>query len=143
MIVDELDEERWSFYGFESPREGRPVQAWIGQIRVDRLDDHLFAIKDQLAMLQVTPRSEWDQPLFDPLWGEGGISEIRFDPIKCERGKFYYRIYGVFDEESAAYIFLHATNKQRRNDKHGKAIAKRRLGELRSGEATTHEIDLE
>src|SRR5579863_7183535 len=129
----------WDFDGFESPKEGKPVQAWLDGLQADHRDE----IKDRLAELQVTPRDEWEEPLFDPLVGEGGISEIRFDPIKCQRGKFYYRIYGAFEEEEIRYIFLHATNKRERNDRHGKAIAKRRLLELGAGQAKTHPIRLD
>jgi hypothetical protein len=112
----EEQECRWTFLGFESPNEGRPVQSWFDNLT----EDHRDEIKDVLAFLQVTPRADWEeQPnrLFDPLIGEGGISEIRFDPIKCLQGKFYYRIYGFFGaEEEESYKFLHATNKKVKND---------------------------
>jgi hypothetical protein len=144
MVEQENGELRWSFKGFESAREGQPLQEWIAQLKADLLQEHLYAIKDQLAEMQVMPRDDWGQPLFDELEGEGGISEIRIiPPIYSDENAFHYRIYGVFDEESVSYIFLHATNKKERNDKDGKKIAKRRLGELEAGTATTHEIDLD
>lgn len=138
-MSDQDSEIRWSFHGFLSSKEGRPVQVWLDGLP----PDHLDSVKDRLAELQVMPRSEWEEPFFDDLIGEGGISEIRFDFIKCERGKFYYRIYGLFEEEQVRYIFLHSTNKRERNDRHGKAIAKRRLRELRAGQATIHAIRLD
>ncbi len=132
---------KWTFLDFESADEGQPVQSWFNSLP----EDHRDEVKDRLGFLQVTPRSLWDEPFFDPLVGEGGeISEIRFDPIKCIRGKFYYRIYGFFGlEEEESYKFLHATNKKRRNDKDGKAIAKRRLRQLQNGEAKLHQFNMD
>jgi hypothetical protein len=132
---------KWAFFGFESAREGKPVQFWFDNLPEDHRDEN---VKDRLAFLQVTPRTEWNQPFFDPLDGEGEISEIRFDLIKCLRGKFYYRIYGFFgSEKEESYNFLHGTNKKSRNDKHGKAIAKRRLRQLQDGEAKLHKFGLD
>jgi len=131
---------RWVFLGFESPKEGQPVQFWFDNLT----EEHRDAIKDQLAFLQVTPRAIWEEPFFDPLIGEEGISEIRFVPIKSLLAKFYYRIYGFFGaEEEETYKFLHATNKKSRNDRHGKKIAKRRLRELQNGEAELHPFGLD
>jgi hypothetical protein len=131
---------RWAFRGFESPKEGQPVQFWYDHLPVEHHDE----IKDLLAFLQVTPRVQWEEPLFDPLIGEGGISEIRCAEIKCLQGKFYYRIYGYFGaEEEESYNFLHPNNKKKRNDRHGKAIAKRRLRELQNEEATLHDFNLD
>jgi hypothetical protein len=132
---------KWTFLDFESAAEGTPVQSWFDSLP----EDHRDEVKDRLGFLQVTPRSDWDEPYFDPLVGEGGeISEIRFDPIKGVRGKFHYRIYGYFGlEEEESYKFLHATNKQQRNDRDGKAIAKRRLRQLQSREADFHQFDME
>lgn len=136
-MSDEVGDCVWTFLGFESAKEGQPVQTWFDGLPLDHLDE----VKDRLGVLQVLPRSDWDEPYFDPLIGEGGISEIRFDPIKCVKGKFYYRIYGFFEDE--AYIFLHATNKKVKNDRHGKKIAKRRLRELQDGQAEAHQLDLD
>jgi hypothetical protein len=139
MNSDEQD-FKWVFLGFESAEEGQPVQGWFNNL----IEDHRDIVKDLLGFLQVLPRSGWEDPFFDPLPGEGGISEIRFAPIKCLRGKFYYRIYGFFDSElEESYNFLHATNKKTRNDKHGKAKAKKRLRQLKSGEAKLHRFDLD
>jgi len=142
MNSDEQD-CRWTFLGFESPSGEKPVQSWFYSLP----EEHRDEIKDVLAFLQVTPRAYWEeQPnrLFDPLIGEGGISEIRFEPIKCIRGKFYYRIYGFFGaEEEKSYKFLHATNKKVRNDRPGKKIGKRRLLEVQENTATLHKFSLD
>lgn len=131
------------FFDFASPKQGRPVQAWFNGL----FEDHREAVKDRLSYLVALPSSAWEEPFFDPLIGDGGISEIRFDPIKCERGKFYYRIYGFFGQEDKqqeeSYNFLHATNKNARNDRHGKAIAKSHLRELQDGEASLEPFDMD
>jgi hypothetical protein len=130
----------WLFLSFESDDEGQPVQVWFDNL----FPEHLDLVKDRLSYLQVTPRSDWDEPYFDPLIGAGGISEIRFDRILCARGKFYYRIYGYFGpEEEESYNFLHATNKKAKNDKHGKATAKNRLDKVQNGQAKLHKFNLD
>src|SRR6266849_4773079 len=139
-MSDEVADCVWTFLGFESAKEGQPVQKWFDGLPLDHLDE----VKDRLGLLQVLPRSDWDEPYFDPLIGEGGISEIRFDTIRCVRGKFNYRIYGFFGlEEEESYNFLHTTNKKARNDRRGKNIAKRRLRELQDKKATLHEFNLD
>jgi len=134
---------RWTFLGFESLGEGQPVQFWFDKLT----EEHRDEIKDVLAFLQVTPRAEWEElpgHPFDPLIGEGGISEIRFKPIKCLRGIFYYRIYGFFGaRQEESYKFLHGTNKKVKNDRHGKKIAKRRLLEIQEKKATLHKFSLD
>jgi hypothetical protein len=133
----------WDFWAFESLAEGRPIERWWRGLPDDS-DDHRGHIGDTLAQLQVAPRAEWEEPFFDPLTGENGISEIRFIPPIMSVGKtFYYRIYGFFEEERLRYTFLHATNKPRRNDKDGKSIAKRRLRELLADEATAYPFYLD
>jgi hypothetical protein len=142
-MSDELIDIRWEFFGFESAEEGKPIDDWWNSLPEDS-DDHRGLIKDILSQLQVTPRDEWEEPFFDPLIGEDGISEIRFiPPIISITGEFHYRIYGFFEEEQLRYTFLHATNKPRRNDKNGKAIAKRRLHELVANQAAIYPIDLD
>ena len=136
-MIPEEEQSKWDFLGYESVEEGKPVQNWFDGLP----DDHRDAIKDILSFLQVTPRADWDEPWYDPLIGEGGISEIRFEELKDERGKFYYRIYGFFgDEEEGSYKFLHAVNKKERNDRDGKGIAKKRKRKLENGEAKLHEF---
>ena len=133
---------KWTFLGFESAKEGKPVQSWFNGLP----EDHRDEIKDRLGILQVTPRADWEELFFDPLIGEGGIiSEIRFDGITDSSGKFVYRIYGYFGpEEEESYKFLHGKNKYPiRNDRHGKAIAKRRLQEIQNEEAKLHPFDMD
>ena len=144
MIADVPDDERWDWYQFSSERDPMPIEDWLAKMK-DEYPDHFLAIKDQLAQMQVTPFSEWeDERLFDPLEGEGGISEIRIDPpFYVNQRAFFYRIYGFADEDRASYVFLHGTNKRRKNDEHGKSVAKKRLAELYSGEAKAREISLE
>ena len=132
---------KWTFLAFESEKDGQPVQSWYDSLT----EDHRYIVKDTLSFLQVTPRVGWDEPYFDALAGEGGeISEIRFEPIVCVRGKFYYRIYGFFGlEEEESYKFLHSVNKKARNDKHGKSTAKGRLRQLQDGEAKLHPFNMD
>jgi len=136
------DQEKWTFLSFESAKEGKPIQSWFDGLP----EDHRDAVKDILATLQVTRRCDWEEPLFDPLIGEGGeISEIRVVPVIVgPEGRFVYRIYGFFGEEDEeSYKFLHAVNKKVGNDKHGKAIAKRRLGEFKDGQAQFHAFSMD
>lgn len=142
--MSETDQEecRCKFEAFESPELGKPVQTWFNSL----LEDHRDHIKETLAVMQVMPWSDWDESEnYDPLIGEGGISEIRFAEIISEQGKFCYRIYGFFDEAEGSYIFLHGTNKRKRNDKDGKRIAKQRLADLEAQEGTSsvHEFSMD
>src|SRR6266566_1568366 len=102
---------KWTFLDFESADEGQPVQSWFNSLP----EDHRDEVKDRLGFLQVTPRSLWDEPFFDPLLAR----------------------------EEKSHKFLHATNKKRRNDKDGKAIAKRRLRQLQNGEAKLHQFNMD
>jgi hypothetical protein len=143
----EIENVWWDFVAFKSAEEGEPIDEWWRSLPDDS-DDHRGHIKDILGQLQITPPEEWedgsDDPLFDPLIGEGGISEIRFVPaIFSVKGRFCYRIYGFMEAEELRYTFLHATNKPRRNDKDGKSTAKRRLRELIAKQATTCPIHLD
>jgi hypothetical protein len=77
--------------------------------------------------------------VFDPLRGEGGISEIKIPGIRCLRdGKaqtITYRFYGFFGpkEYPHSYTFLHATAKQAKNDVEGKQLAKGRFHDFATG----------
>src|SRR5437899_11492215 len=89
---------KWTFLDFESADEGQPVYSWFNSLP----EDHRDEVKDRLGFLQVTPRCLRDEPFVDPLVGEGGdISEIRFDHLKCIRGKCHDRIYGLSGLEEA------------------------------------------
>lgn len=127
------DEKEWTFFGFESPQEGRPVQRWFDLLCEDDKDE----IRDLLLYLKVGKRL-WRKPEYDPLIGEGGISEIRVPDIRDSRGTITYRIYGWFGPRGWEYTFLHATDKKVRNDKDGKRIAKNRLGQIEQSTATVH-----
>ena len=130
----------WEFWGFESKAEGCPVQAWFDGLRVEAREE----IIDLVGHLRVMVDRQWRSPEFDPLNGEGGISELRPANVRCEEGSLTYRIYGwrgYPDEWS--YTFLHGTRKEVTNDREGKAIAKQRLRELATGRATVHRFDFE
>src|SRR2546429_2678605 len=83
---------KWTFLDFESADEGQPVQSWFNSLP----EDHRDEVKDRLGFLQVTPRSLWDEPFFDPLVGEGGeISEIDRKST-CLNSSHGYISYAVF-----------------------------------------------
>ena len=133
------EEWQWTFLSFQSTEDGKPIQEWY-----DRLPrDHKVEVASLLQYVQKLTRSAWGRPFFDPLEGEAGISEIIVPDIRDERGVAYYRIYGYRGPEQQQYTFLHATNKKVRNDEHGKAIARRRLEQLKRRDATVHEFDFE
>lgn len=135
----ERTEWRWTFLGIESVEEGRPSQEWFDSLP----DEHQGEIIAVLQYLGNVPKGLWVRPNFDPLEGAGGISEIIVPDIRGLTGVAYYRIYGYFGPGKQEYTFLHATDKKARNDKDGKAIAQRRLGELQRREAGTHKFDFE
>ena len=126
------DEWQWTFFSFESTRESRPVQDWYDKLP----EDHKSEVSDLLRYMANLRSTAWDRPLFDHLEGAGVISEIRVPDIRDDLGVAYYRIYGFFGLGKQEYTFLHANNKKARNDRDGKAIAKRRFEEIKSGSAT-------
>jgi len=132
--VDAKEEWRWTFLGFESVKEGRPVQSWYDSLP----EAHKEEIRDLFLYLEKATDSVWRKPEFDPLSGAGGISEIRVPEIRHAGGSITYRIYGYFGPRQREYTFLHATAKKVRNDKHGKRIARDRLDQLAHGNATAH-----
>lgn len=129
-------EWRWSFLGYGSAEDGRPVQIWFDQLPEEAKDE----IRDLLVHLEKMTNRLWRSPEFDPLDGEGGISELRPDNVTVEMDgglvTLTLRIYGCFSGRS--YIFLHGTRKTVSNDKNGKRIARGRLEQLKRGEATVH-----
>jgi hypothetical protein len=135
----------WEFFGFESKAEGRPVQAWYNRLRVEAKEE----ITDLVEHLRVRVASQWGWPDFDPLDGEGGISELRPANIHCEEGSLTYRIYGVRGYPGKwSYTFLHGVRKEERNDMEGKEFAKwrlRQLGEeeIKRGGPAIHKFDFE
>jgi len=139
--MGENREWRWQFCAFESAEEGRPVQAWFDNLPSDIKDE----ICDLLAYLEKVTSSQWRKPEFDPLEGEEGISEVRPTTIQLEvNGEFVIftcRLYGFFGPLERTYCFLHGGRKEKRNDRYGKRIAKRRLEEIISGRARIHQFE--
>jgi hypothetical protein len=99
--------------------------------------------------LRVKKASRWDRPDFDPLEGEGGISEIRPDNIRGDSGNTTLRVYGLMGyPDRMSYTFLHGTEKDVKNDRDGKDFAKYRLQQLtaetfRRGKPAVHEFNFE
>jgi len=133
--------KRIEFYGVESEREGCPVQQWYDNtVNMDGQDE-IFNLASHLSAL---PSGLWRRPDFDPLEGEGGISEVRPKDIRSIDGNFTYRIYGVLGHpDKWSYTFLHGTDKDVKNDRIGKEIAKRRLRELEERRATVHRFNFQ
>ena len=128
---------RWTFLGFQSASDDRPVQTWFDGLPDKDRDE----IKDLLVHMQNITNRLWRKPEFDPLEGAGGISEIRCD-IRDERGVVNYRLYGYFGPGEREYTFLHGICKKVRNDYDGKRIAKDRLHQIGYG-ATVHKFSFE
>jgi hypothetical protein len=135
-----MDKWRWGFLGFESDAEGRPIQDWFDSLTLDQKLD----IANLCQRLSRMTNVRWTRPEYDPLAGEGGVSEL-ISNVKTDAGTLFGRIYGIrnWKEYSRYYVFLHGTNKEAKNDKEGKAVAKRRLLQLDSNQATVHEFDFQ
>src|SRR5713226_10655353 len=112
------------FYGIDVKGEGQVVQDWFNGLSIDAQDEIL-----NLALhLEKLPTGLWRRPDFDPLDGEGGISELRPKDIRGPEGNIIYRIYGWLGHPNRnSYMFLYGTDKEEKNDLEGKAIAKWRL----------------
>jgi hypothetical protein len=140
--MNEAAEWQWQFLCFKSEREGCPVQSWFDGLPDDAQDE----IRDLLGYLRIKTKSKWEKPSFDPLAGEGGISELRPGKISREESgvikTYTYRIYGFRGprEFEHSYTFLHGNDKNVRNDKDGKRIAKERLVQIERREATVCEF---
>jgi len=126
------------FYGIEVYREGRIVQEWF-----DALDlDAQLEILNMALHLERLPMGRWRRPDYDPLDGEGGISELRPKDVRGVDGNIIYRIYGFRSHPNKnSYTFLHGTDKDVKNDLDGKIQAKRRLGQLFRPETRVHKFD--
>ncbi|MGO9323157.1 MAG: hypothetical protein ACLP07_01235 [Terracidiphilus sp.] len=117
----------WDFYGFKSTQEGAVVQEWFNRLDPAAQEE----IINLITHLRSRPGGQWVRPDFDPLEGEGGISELRPRDIRTMTGNKVYRIYGFRGCPTGhCYTFLHGTDKEVSNDIEGKAIAKRRLREI-------------
>lgn len=124
--------------GFQSAEEGRIVQKWFNGLPLEARAE----IIDILQGLQIVTTRRWGRPEFDPLKGAGGISEIRPDDIRSERGSETYRIYGFFGPDQREYTLLHGTLKTERNDRDGKRIAReRRNYVILHGDTAIHEFN--
>jgi hypothetical protein len=132
-----VDAWKWKFYGFESLLEGRPVQEWFNNLPADHKDEIVYL----LLQLQSATASKWRRPEFDPLKAAGGISEIIIRDIRDWAGVAYYRMYGYFGPGEHEYTFLHAIDKDVKNDIEGKRIAKERLDKIEREEARVHEFN--
>src|SRR5664280_2550847 len=136
-------DKTWTFFGFETEAAGRPVQAWFNRLRIEAKEE----IVDLVLHMRVRIARQWRLPEFDPLDGEGGISELRPNNIRCDEGSLTYRIYGVSAyPEEFSYTFLHGVRKEVKNDREGKKFAKWRLKQLyeehtRTGKPAAHIFD--
>ena len=130
---------RWRFMGFRCVEDGcRHVQNWFNGLPLEAKAE----IIDILQSLQIVTTRRWGRPEFDPLNGAGGISEIRPDDIRSERGVETYRIYGFFGPCQREYTLLYGTLKTVRNDRDGKRIAReRRDYVILQGSAAVHKFD--
>jgi hypothetical protein len=119
------------------------VQPWFNKLRIEAKEE----IVDLVLHMRARIARQWKLPEFDPLDGEGGISELRPNDIRCEEGSLTYRIYGLRGyPDKWSYIFLHGVRKEEKNDREGKSFAKWRLQQLheehlRTGEPAAHIFD--
>ena len=124
--MDQRQQWKWDFFGFETPAGNRPISNWINSLFDDAKDE----LVDVLLHLQIRPNNEWPAEHFKPL--EDGISEIRF-----KTASHRYRIYGCFGE-GQSYFMLVATDKKVSNQKDAKQLAKDRRGQLQRREARSY-----
>ena len=129
-----------AFYDIEVDGEGRVVLDWYNGLHPNAQDE----ILNLLLQLESLPMGLWSRPEFDPLFGEGGISELRADEVSTESGVSFYRIYGWKGfPDNHSYTLLHGTDKDEKNDIEGKSRAKWRADQLfRRNEATVHRFNL-
>jgi hypothetical protein len=125
--------------GFRCVEDGyRPVQSWFNGLPLEAKAE----IIDILQSLQIVTTRRWGRPEFDPLNGAGGISEIRPDDVRSERGSETYRIYGFFGLNQREYTLLYGKLKTERNDQDGKLLAaERRNYVILHGSAAVHKFD--
>ena len=128
------------FFGIEVIGEGQVVQDWYDSLIPDAQDE-ILNLALHLARL---PMGLWRRPDFDPLEGEGGISELRPKDVRSDEGNTTYRIYGWLGyPDRNCYTFLHGTDKDERNDVDGKQHARSRAEQLFRNEARVHRFDFE
>ena len=125
------------FFGIDVEGEGRVVQEWFNGLIPDARDE----ILNLVLHLERLPMGRWRRPEFDPLDGEGGISELRPKNIRSDEGSIAYRIYGWKGyPDNGSYTFLHGTDKDEDNDVEGKEHAKWRADQLFRHKARTHKF---
>jgi len=130
----------WKWFGFESRQEGCVAQDWFNGLDIDAQ----LEILNMIGHLRVLPGGKWSRPDYDPLLGEGGISELRPKDVRTAEGNKTYRIYGVREyPDKHSYTFLHGTDKEQKNDRDGKDIARRRLRQLLENRGSIQEFDFE
>jgi thiamine kinase-like enzyme len=127
---------RWTFLGYTSADEGKPVQKWFDGLLPDEQDE----IADQFRIMATVNSSLWRRPEFDPLDGED-FSEIRPPDIRSNEGSKTYRVYGFFGPGKHEWTMLHGSEKSVKNDRDGKRIARERLAKIQQSRATTHEFN--
>jgi hypothetical protein len=132
------EEWQWEFRGFARSPIDTIVQHWLDGLPLG----HRIEIAGLLRPLRTLTSTAWGRPFFDPLDGEGGISEIIVPSIRDDLGIAYYRLYGWFGPEKHVYTILHGRNKKAKNDKEGKAIARANLEELRNNRATAIRLEI-
>jgi hypothetical protein len=126
------------FYGIETFAEGQVVQGWFDALNFDAQ----LEILNMVLHLERLPMGRWRRPDYDPLEGEGGISELRPKDIRGTTGNVTYRLYGLLKHpHKNAYTFLHGTDKETKNDVDGKEHSRQRMGQLFRNEARTHKFD--
>lgn len=126
------------FFGIDVQDEGRVVQEWHDGL----IEDAQIEILNMVLHLARLPMGLWDRPDFDPLDGEGGISELRPRDIRSDSGNVTYRIYGWKKYPTKnSYTFLHGTDKEEKNDVEGKECAMRRAQQLFTGGAHPHKFN--
>jgi hypothetical protein len=115
------------FFEIDVMQEGLPVRSWYEHLPLVAQDE----IVNLLLHLKNLPMGLWRRPEFDPLDGEGGISELRADEVSSTHGVLILRIYGWRGHpDSTSYTFLHGTDKDESNDIDGKNRAKWRAEQL-------------
>jgi hypothetical protein len=98
----------WDFYGFTSRQEGSVVQKWFNGLDLGAQ----LEIINLVSHLRNRPGGQWARPDFDPLDGEGGISELRPMGIRTSDGNATYRIYGYREYPHKHLLYVSPRNRQ-------------------------------
>jgi hypothetical protein len=124
----------WIFEGYETDARNHPVQDWyFSALSVDERD----LIRDRVNHLKEVERHLWQLPSFGP--AGDSLWEIRRDTASG-----WIRMYGIFHlSKRHCFVFLNGNDKNARNDKKGKDVARERLKLLKRGIGGTHEFEFE